>query len=82
MGFLRKEILAKIIGCVWDVCVGFVRDPPSALSFNHFRALVLKARRNINDPSQFVNNAIEVDNTRFATGDEWGEPIICGDVIR
>jgi hypothetical protein len=51
------------------------------LDFNGFRNQVLLLRQAVIDIHSLVQNAIQVDNRRVSTGDEWGEPTIYNDVV-
>jgi len=73
----------KVILSFWGMmlmCRACSGNPPDPLSFNSFRKSVLQAIRNVSNPTEFVNEAIKIDELRFNTGDEWGESHICREV--
>ena len=58
------------------------RDPPEASDFYNFRAKILEAKERINNLSNFIDEATNMDKLRFTRGDEWGEPNTRESVIR
>ncbi len=67
------------------ICEG---NPPNPNDFLTFRNAVLETRHQFDNldlehlPPQFITSAVNLDNRRFFTGDEWGEADIANDVVQ
>jgi hypothetical protein len=68
-----------MVNNVCRICSG---DPPNHTGFSKFEQAIIKAARAVKTEGQFIDKAVAIDQIRFNTGDEWGEPQIANSVRR